>query len=112
MLIGQTRTRRQQWVWLGSTAAAAFALALFLFPFLVRILPFGLDGVIAATIMKAGRWNADASRMQAGDPDGWRKIQSAAEFKHANQGALDACRKAAQKTKKMQRCEFTVQPSN
>jgi Family of unknown function (DUF6118) len=34
-------------------------------PFLARLLPFGLDGRIAATIMGADRWNAGAALMAA-----------------------------------------------
>jgi hypothetical protein len=72
------------------------------------VLPFGLDGRVAALIMHAGRWNAGTASMQAENPDGWRALVSDLNLVNANQAVLKACRAAATQTKKEQRCTFVV----
>jgi len=46
--------------------------------------------------------------MQAGSPDGWRGLADASNLVRVNQEALAACREAAAKAKKEQRCTITV----
>jgi len=71
-------------------------------------LPFGGDSAVAAVIMNANRWNAGIALMQAGSPDGWRGLADASSLVRVNQEALAACREAAAKAKKEQRCTITV----
>ena len=63
---------------------------------------------MAAVIMKADRWNAGIALMQAGSPSGWRGVAAASDLVRVNQEALAACREAAEKAKKEQRCMITV----
>jgi hypothetical protein len=77
-------------------------------PFVAGLLPFGGDSAVAAVIMKADRWNAGIALMQAGSLDGWRGLADASNLVRVNQEALSACREAADKAKKEQRCTITV----
>ncbi len=107
-LIGSMRGQRQQWQWLAWTGGAALLLGLLLSPAIARVLPFGLDGEIAAFIMQANRWEAGNALMRAQDPKAWRVLMAAGKLTVDNSTALGACREAAAKTKKEQRCIFVV----
>ena len=52
--------------------------------------------------------NAGIALMQAASPDGWRGVADASDLVRVNQEALTACREAAAKAKKEQRCTITV----
>ena len=107
-LIGSVRGLREQREWLVWTGAVALLLGLLISPVFARLLPFGLDGQVAAFIMQADRWNAGAALMQAQSPEAWRDLESAAELLTPNKAALAACRDAAAKTKKEQHCAVVV----
>ena len=107
-IIGSARTQDRQFKWVAAAAAAAFAGGLVISPFLGRLLPFGLDGRLAATIMGADRWNAGAALMAAQSPEAWRDLESAAQLLTPNKAALAACRDAAAKAKREQRCSVVV----
>ena len=107
-LIGSVRGLRRQRKSLLWTGAAALILGLLISPVFARLLPFGLDGQLAAFIMQADRWNAGASLMQAQSPGAWRDLISAATLLTPNKAALAACRDAAAKTKKEQHCTIAV----
>jgi hypothetical protein len=79
-------------------------------PMLARVLPFGWDGHVAAFIMRADRWNAGGALMEAQDPQAWRTLSDAVKLTGENQAALAACREAAVKAKKEQRCGVVVPP--
>jgi len=110
-LIGTARRRAEQRNWLIYTGLAAFVVALLLSPFLYAALPFGLDGQVAAFIMKADRWDAGEELMQAGSPEGWQSAVNAWNLVRANQKEIATCSDEAAKTKKDQRCTITV-PAN
>jgi hypothetical protein len=110
-LIGTMRGRWKQWQWLGWTGIAAFVVGLLISPIFARVLPFGWDGQIAAFIMNADRWNAGAALMQAQSPEAWHDLESAAQLLTPNKAALAACREAAARTKKEQRCTVVVPAS-
>lgn len=103
-IIGSARTQDQQFKWVTITAAIALTVS----PFLGRLLPFGLDGRLAATIMGTDRWNAGAALMAAQSPEAWRDLESAAAVLLPNKAVLAACRDAAAKTKKEQHCTLVV----
>ena len=110
-LIGTVRRQDQQRTWLAWTGLAAFALGLLTAPVLAGLLPFGLDGQVAAAIMHADRWHAGSSLMADASPEGWNEIVAAINLARANDTVLKACRAAAQKTGKEQRCAVTVPAS-
>ena len=107
-LIGTVRKQDAQRNWLLWAASGALAVGLLVSPFVAGVLPFGLDSAVAAVIMRADRWNAGVALMQAGSPDGWRSLADASNLVRVNQEALAACREAADKAKKEQRCTITV----
>jgi hypothetical protein len=86
----------------------AVALGLLISPLFARLLPFGLDGRVASFILHADRWNAGAALMQAQSPEAWRALMVAGKLATNNSEALGACRDAAAKTKREQRCTLVV----
>ena len=102
------RTQDEQRGWLLWAAAGALAVGLLVSPLIASLLPFGGAGAVAALIMRADRWNAGTALMQAGNPDGWRGVVDASNLVRVNQEALSACREAAGKAKKEQRCMIVV----
>ena len=107
-LIGTVRKQDEQRNWLLWTGLGALVVGLLASPFVAGVLPFGGDSAVAALIMKADRWNAGIALMQAASPDGWRGVAAASDLVRVNQEALAACREAAAKAKKEQRCTITV----
>jgi len=107
-LIGTARRQDEQRSWLIYAALAAFAVGLLASPFVAGALPFGLDGRIAALIMKADRWEAGEALMQAGNPDGWQRALNAWNLVRANQKEIAACGEAVAKSTKDQGCTITV----
>ena len=107
-VIGTVRGKRKQWEWLAITAAAALVVGLLLSPFAARLLPFGWDAAVAATIMHADRWNAGQALMKSTNPEGWETLAAEMNLATANHEALSACRDAALKTKKEQHCAIVV----
>jgi hypothetical protein len=107
-LIGTVRKQDAQRNWLLYAASGALVVGLLVSPFVAGALPFGGDSAVAAVIMNANRWNAGIALMQAGSPDGWRGLADASNLVRVNQEALAACREAAEKAKKEQRCTITV----
>ena len=107
-LIGTVRKQDAQRNWLLWAASGALVVGLLVSPFVAGVLPFGGDSAVAAVIMQADRWNAGIALMQAGSPDGWRSLADASNLVRVNQEALAACREAADKAKKEQRCTITV----
>ena len=107
-IIGSARTQDRQFKWVAITAAVALAGGLIVSPFLARLLPFGIDGRMAATIMGADRWNAGAALMAAQSPEAWRVLMDAGKLTADNSAALAACRDAAAKAKKEQHCTVVV----
>jgi hypothetical protein len=90
------------------TGDVAVLFSLLAAPIFARLLPFGIDGRMAATIMGADRWTAGAALMAAHHPEAWRDLESAAALLRPNIAALAACRDAAAKTKKEQHCSIIV----
>jgi hypothetical protein len=107
-LIGTVRKQDAQRNWLLYAASGALVVGLLVSPFVAGALPFGGDSAVAAVIMNANRWNAGIALMQAGSPDGWRGLADTSNLVRVNQEALAACREAAAKAKKEQRCTITV----
>lgn len=107
-LIGTVRKQDEQRNWLLWAASGALVVGLLVSPFVAGVLPFGGDSAVAAVVMRADRWNAGIALMQAGSPDGWRGVADASNLVRVNQEALAACREAADKAKKEQRCTITV----
>jgi hypothetical protein len=107
-MIGTIRGQRKQWEWLGWTGIGAFSLGVLISPMFARVLPFGWEGQVAASIMNGDRWDAGSALMKAQSPEAWNVLMAAGRLTTDNSAALGACRDAAAKTKKEQRCTVVV----
>lgn len=107
-LIGSAHTQDKQLKWLLWTGGIALLLGLLASPIFARLLPFGLDGQVAAFILEADRWHAGATLMEAGSPEAWRGLMDDFNLVKSNQAALAACHAAAVQAKKEQRCTVVV----
>lgn len=107
-LIGTARQQDQQLKWLAGTGAVALVVGLLISPFLARWLPFGWDTRVAATVLHTDRWNAGQALMQSTNPMGWATLAAEINLVEPNHAALTACREAAARTKKEQRCAIVV----
>ena len=79
------------------------------FPFVIRAFPFGIPAGMAATIMNADEWNAGIALMKSSSPEGWAQLTADTDLVRANKDRIAACREAATKSKKEERCTITVQ---
>jgi hypothetical protein len=107
-LIGAVREQDRQLKWLVVTGATALLIGLLTSPVFARLLPFGLDGRVAALVMGTDRWQAGGKLMAAASPAAWRDLEITAELLQPNRGTIAACRDAAAKTKKEQHCTLVV----
>jgi hypothetical protein len=93
---------RQLW-FAGSGAIVGLAL----FPLIAAFAPGGT--YLAALAMgETDRWQAGGVLMHAGSPEGWREFVSAATLARSNADAIRACREAAAKAGKEQKCVVIV----
>ncbi len=108
-LIGNFRTKQDQRQWLAMAAGIGLLVGFMSFPFVIRAFPFGIPAGMAATIMNADEWNAGIALMKSSSPDGWAQLAADADLVRANKERIAACREAATKSKKEERCTITVQ---
>ncbi|MEK4035862.1 DUF6118 family protein [Methylocystis sp. IM2] len=98
----EVQRRRQLWF-----AGAGAVVGILLFPLIAAFAPGGT--YLAALAMgEIDRWQAGGVLMHAGSPEGWREFVSAATLARANADALRACREAAAKAGKEQKCAIVV----
>jgi Family of unknown function (DUF6118) len=107
-LIGAARSKRRQLEVLAWSSATALLVGLLLSPFLARLLPFGLDMSVAASIVGTDRWNAGISLMKSTNPAAWETLAAEMNLAQANHAVLSTCRATAAKAKKDQRCTIVV----
>jgi len=107
-MIGEAQTQDRQFRNLCRIAGVALAVGLLLSPFIAGLLPFGLNGRVAALVMMRNRWDAGIALMQADSPDGWAQLATDANLVSVNRDKIVACREKATKTKKDERCIITV----
>jgi len=74
----------------------------------VTPLPFGWDAGVAAAILHADRWSAGQALMKSTNPTRWATLAAEINLAETNHDALSACRDAAARTKKEQRCTIVV----
>jgi hypothetical protein len=63
---------------------------------------------MAAATLHMDRWVAGSQLMRTADPAAWNGLAAASTLSRTNTEALEACRKAAARTGKAQRCVVTV----
>ncbi len=107
-MIGTMRGQRNQAFWLIALPLAVFILTLLASPVVLGELPFGWNLSAAATVMKAGRWDAGWALLRAGDPGDAGDAAAGYNLVQTNQAALSACQHEAAKEGKDQKCTITV----
>jgi hypothetical protein len=109
-LIGSVRTRNKQLRWLAWTGGVALLMGLLASPILARLLPFGWDEDVAASILNTDRWNAGIALMKSTNPEGWTTLANEMNLVELNHTVLSTCREAAARVKKPQPCTIVVLP--
>ncbi|KEZ21178.1 hypothetical protein CP98_00628 [Sphingobium yanoikuyae] len=113
--IGAIRAKDQQrrhMVFTGIGTALAVSLLWLFYPgWAASLAPNGWhwpERVATRTMGEASPWEAGIRLMRAGNPDGWRAIVDAADMRHENRDAIDACERAAKKAKEPVRCNIMI----
>jgi hypothetical protein len=109
-IIGQAWAQDRQFKLLCWTGGAALAVGLLLSPIVAGVLPFGLNGRVAALVMREDQWTAGSDLMRRGNPQAWNRFSTDAAAMNDNREAIDACRAALVRTGKSQRCVVTLTP--
>jgi hypothetical protein len=98
----EAQRRRQLWF-----AGAGVVVGLILFPMIAAFAPGG-SYLAALAVGETDRWQAGGALMREGRPEGWREFVSDAMLARANAEAIRACREAAARAGKEQKCTVTV----
>jgi hypothetical protein len=101
--LNQEDQRRRQ-LWFAGVGAVT---GLLLFPLIAVFAPGGTY-LAALAVGEIDRWQAGGVLMHAGSPEGWRQFVSGATLARTNADAIRACREAATKAGKEQKCVITV----
>ncbi|MGE3335876.1 MAG: DUF6118 family protein [Rhodospirillaceae bacterium] len=104
-------TRKEQNRWLIRFGAGGLLVGMILFYGLARALPFDGGSYIAASIVGEDRWNAGLELLRKSDLDRWQEVVADHEFMRANRTTFDACRAAAAKSKKDEKCTIIISPA-
>ncbi len=106
MASARERRRQNQWLWIiGLTGGVAGILATL---FLPSLLPFSAAPRVASFVMAKSPWSAGMDLMAFGSPEAWYRVLSADQLIEANKAEVVACREAAAKASKAQKCIITV----
>jgi hypothetical protein len=109
-MIAQVRTQKRRFKVLCWTGGLALAAGLVLSPIISAVLPFGLNGRVAALVMWNDRWKAGRELMRAASPAGWSRVVADSQLANDNREEIDACLAAAARSGKTQRCTVTLRP--
>ncbi len=92
----------------GGGAAIGAVLGVLMALFLPAMFPSSVAPRVAALVMRQEPWEAGMKLMKFASPEGWSRVASADELVEANRATVSACREAATKTKRDQKCPITV----
>ncbi|OYV32135.1 MAG: hypothetical protein B7Z81_13155 [Acidocella sp. 20-61-6] len=107
-MIGTMRGQDSQWNWVFYTGLVACVVGMLLSPFLASVLPFGLNGQVAALVMRDSRWGAGWDLLRAANPGDADDAAAGYNLVQSNRAALIACQQGATKEGKDQKCTITV----
>jgi hypothetical protein len=107
-IIGSARAQHKQLKWLAWTGGVALLVGLLASPILARLLPFGWNEGVAASILNTDRWNAGIALMRSTNPSGWDTLATEINLIEPNHALLTACHEAAARLKKPQSCTIVV----
>jgi hypothetical protein len=109
-LVDTARTVRQDKRALAWSAGILLVIGLLLSPLLVRLMPISMSSHVAAFMVGKDRWFAGWALLEAVSSTDASRVASATRLVSANEGVVTACRDAATKAKREQRCTITVLP--
>ncbi len=107
-MIGTMRGQDSQWNRVFYTGLVACVAGILLSPFLASVLPFGLNGQVAALVMRDSRWGAGWDLLRAANPGDASDAAAGYNLVQANRAALVACLHEAIKEEKDQKCTLMV----
>jgi hypothetical protein len=107
-LVDTARTVRQDKRALAWSAGAVLVIGMLLLPLLMWLMPVGLSSHVAAFMLGQDRWGAGWALLEAASAGSTAQIADAARLVKANEGPLAACREAAIKSKREQRCMVLI----
>ncbi|MCF8476326.1 MAG: DUF6118 family protein [Pseudolabrys sp.] len=114
--VASARERSRQDWWLLGAFLFGIVLGILMTLFFPRHLPFSAAPRAASIVMGETPWQAGMSLMAFDSLESWQRVATADQLASANKDELAACREAAAKAKKEQRCTITVpapaQPQN
>lgn len=106
-VVGARERNRQDW-WLVGVGAAGLVLGILLTLFVPRVLPLSAAPRVASVVMGDSAWRAGMGLMAFGSSDSWDRVAAADQLIEANKDEVTACREAAVKAGKDQKCTITV----
>jgi hypothetical protein len=106
-IIGAALEQESQRRWRLWLAGAGVVLGLILFPLIAVVAPGGTH-LAALAMGETDRWQAGGVLMHEASPEGWREFVTGAMLARANVDAIRACREAAAKAGKEQKCAIVV----
>jgi hypothetical protein len=106
-IVGAALEREAQRRWRLWFAGAGVVLGYVLFPLIAVIAPGGTH-LAALTVGETDRWQAGGVLMHAGSSEGWHEFVSAVTLARSNADVIRACREAAAKAGKEQKCVIAV----
>lgn len=106
--VASARERNNQNWWLFAVFMLGMAAGALLMLFLPRVLPFSAAPRVASVVMGERPWQAGMSLMAFGSPESWQRVAAADQLIAANKDVVTACREAAAKAGKEQRCSITM----
>lgn len=106
-IVGAALEREYQRRWRLWFMGAGVIVGFVLFPAIAIVAPGGTY-LAALAAGEIDRWQAGGILMHAGSPEGWRQFVSGATLARTNADAISACREAAAKAGKEQKCAVTV----
>ena len=104
----RARERRVPIVFLGLAVGAGLLVGSVMTLFLPAMFPFSAAPRVAALVMRQEPWEAGMKLMKFASAEGWSRVASADELVETNRATVSACREAAAKTKRDQKCPITV----
>lgn len=106
--VASARERERQNLWLVVAFIGGMLAGALVMLFLPRALPFSAAQRVASLVMGETAWNAGMRLMAFDSSTSWDRVAAADQLIEANKAEVAACREAAAKAGKDQRCTITV----
>ena len=107
-IIGTLRAKSDQRFIVIMATVFGLIVGLGIFMPLARIMPFGLNNLIAVRIVGSEEWDTGTTLLNDANADRWAQIVADTNLVEANRDKITDCQKDAAKAKKDERCIITV----